>query len=94
MQLGLDSGQTFVSTYSLQLATSATDRIQKYIINMEASDQKDKARREGYEYDRWLHIQELGDDYYKLYENDSEEEDEEEVLRRMEWKEEEEKAKK
>ena len=40
-------------------------------------------------------MQELGDNYYKLYENnDSKGEDEEQAMRRIEWKEEEDKAKK
>ena len=71
MHLGLDSGQTFVSTHSLQIATSATDVIQKYIMNIEGSNQWDEARWEEYKHDRWLLIKELGDDYYKLYGNNA-----------------------
>ena len=55
----------------------------------------DKEQIEAFEHDRWLLMQELGDNYYKLYENnDSEGEDEEQALRRIEWEEEEEKTKK
>ena len=38
-------------------------------MNMEGSNQWDEARWEEYKHDRWLLIQELGDDYYKLYGN-------------------------
>ena len=62
---------------------------------MEGSDTWDEEQIEAFEHDRWLLMQELGDDYYKLYENnDSEGEDEEQALRRIEWEEEEEKANK
>ena len=46
-------------------------------------------------HDRWLLIQELGDEYYRLYEKDEddEKEDPEDMLRRLEWQEEEERAK-
>ena len=63
----------------LQLAISALDVTKKYIMNMEGSDTWNEEQIEAFKHDRWLLMQELGDDYYKLYENnDSEEEDEEE----------------
>ena len=39
------------------------------------------------EHDRWMLIQELGDEYYRLYENQEEDESEdpEDILRRLEW---------
>ena len=60
---------------------------------MEGSETWSDDRWEEFEHDRWELIQELGNKYYELYENDSEEEDEEEMLRSMNWKEEEEKPK-
>ena len=47
------------------------------------------------EHDRWLLKQELGEDYYRRYENDEddEKEDENELIIRLEWKKEEERAK-
>ena len=40
------------------------------------------------EHDRWLLKQELGEDYYRRYENDEddEKEDENELIIRLEWK--------
>ena len=79
---------------NLQLATSATDVTQKYIMNMEESDTWDEEQIKVFEHDRWLLMQELGDDYYKLYENhDSKEEDEEQAMRTIKLEEKEEKAK-
>ena len=70
------------------LTTAATDVTQKYILNMEGSDQWCQAQWEEFEHSQWEFIQILGDRYYELYENDSDEEDKEEVLRIMLWKEE------
>ena len=79
----------------LQPAISATDVTQKYIMNMEGSEAWDKEQIKAFMHDRWLLMQELGDDYYRLHENnDSEGEDEEQALRRIEWEEKEEEAKK
>ena len=36
-------------------------------MNMEGSDTWDEEQIEAFEHDRWLLMQELGDDYYKLY---------------------------
>ena len=51
-------------------------------MNMEGSDKWDEAQWEAFEHDRWLLIQEMGDDYYKFYEN-NDGEDEEEAMRRI-----------
>ena len=61
---------------------------------MEGSDNWNNARWEAFDQDRWMLIQELGYNYYMLYENNySKKEDEEKTSNRLEWKEEEEKAK-
>ena len=79
---------------SLQLAISATDVTQKYIMNVEGRDKWDKAQWEAFKHDNWKLMQELRDDYYRLYENnDSQGEDKEKVMKRIEWEEKEEKAK-
>ena len=95
LQLGSGTVQTTVSTQRLQLAISATDVTQKYIMNMEGSETWDEEQIEAFMHNRWLLMQELGDDYYRMHENnDSDGEDEEQALRRIEWEEEEEEAKK
>ena len=48
---------------------SASDITQNNIMNMEGSETWDAERIEAFMHDRWLLMQELGDDYYKLYEN-------------------------
>ena len=74
---------------------SASDITQNNIMNMEGSETWDAERIEAFMHDRWLLMQELGDNYYKLHENNySEGEDEEQTMRRIEWEEEEEEAKK
>ena len=74
---------------------SASDITQNNIMNMEDSETWDAERIKAFMHDRWLLMQELGDDNYKLYENnDSEGEDEKQAMRRIKWEEEEEEAKK
>ena len=52
-------------------------------MNMEWNN----ARWEAFDQDRWMLIQELGCNYYMLYENNySKEEDEEKASNRLEWK--------
>ena len=59
------------------------------------ADSRDEEQIEAWEHDRWLLMQELGDDYYKLQNRDDEdiEEDPFEEEERVKWQEEEEKAK-
>ena len=52
-------------------------------MNMEGSDTWDEEQIEAFMHERWLLMQEMGDDYYRLHENnDSEGEDEEQALRK------------
>ena len=56
----------------------------------------DAEQIEAWEHNKWLLIQEMGDDYYKLhrrYDQDSEEDNPFNAERRIEWEEEDEKAK-
>ena len=54
------------------------------MMNMEGSETWDEEKIEAFMHDRWLLMQEMGDDYYKILENnDSEGEDEEQVMRRI-----------
>ena len=54
-------------------------------MNMEGSDTWDEEEIDAFEHGRWLLMQEMGDDYYKLFENnDSKGEDEEQSIRRIE----------
>ena len=63
-------------------------------MNVKGKDKWVEARWEALDHNKWMLIQELGDNYYRQYENnDTEEEDEEEAMIRLEWKELEEKAK-
>ena len=62
---------------------------------MEGSDTWYEEHTKAFKHNRCLLMQELGNNYYKLYENnDSEGEDEEQTMIRIEWGEEEEKANK
>ena len=62
---------------------------------MEGSYTWDEEQIEAFEHDRWLLMQELGDNYYMLYENNYREgEDEEQAIIILELEEEEEKTKK
>ena len=64
-------------------------------MSLENADSWDEDQIEAWEHDRWLLMQELGDDYYKLHNRDDEdiEEDPFEEEERVKWQEEEEKAK-
>ena len=63
-------------------------------MNMGRTDTWDEELIEAFKHNRWLLMQELGNDYYKLSEsNDREGEDQDQAMRRMEWEKEEEKAK-
>ena len=64
-------------------------------MSWENAESWDEDQKEAWEHDRWLLMQELGDDYYKLHNRDDEdiEEDPFEEEERVKWQEEEEKAK-
>ena len=63
---------------------SASDITRNNMMNMEGSETWDEEKIEAFMHDRWLLMQEMGDDYYKILENnDSEGEDEEQVMRRI-----------
>ena len=58
----------------------------------EKAESWDADQIEAWEHDRWLLMQELGEDYYKLHNRDDQESEEDpfEIEERMRWQEEEE----
>ena len=69
--------------------------IQQYKISEENAESWDEDQIEAWEHDRWLLMQELGDNFYKLHNRDNHdsEVDPFEEEERVKWQEEEERAK-
>ena len=77
----------------------SASKVQKLLnstkMSEETAESRDAEQIEAWEHDQWLLMQEMGDDYYKIYNRNNQESEEDlfEEEERVRWQEEEEEAK-